>query len=247
MRPSLILRLAVVVVAAAALASLAYSVMTLGVRPLDGVEGEVLFEGQRLREGLPIYTDPIAGVTDYGPVPSRFYVLYPPVWAWLVSWVPPRSAMLVARTVACFAWFGLLLAITLRAPREKRGTAAFAAAFTAGVYTLALYGAAARPDALAVALAGAALVRSVERGKVDMAAAALFALAAWTKPNVMGLAAGAFAVQLFVDRKVAGRAIAAALFVTGGLAAILQYASGFLRLHHSTPPSTTMKELYNIK
>ena len=68
MRPSLILRLAVLVVAAAALASLAYSVMTLGVRPLDGVEGEVLFEGQRLREGLPIYTDPIAGVTDYGPV-----------------------------------------------------------------------------------------------------------------------------------------------------------------------------------
>ncbi len=232
MRPALILRLAVAVVAASALASLAYALLTLGVRPLDGVEGEVLFEGQRLREGLPLYTDPVAGVTDYGPVASRFYVLYPPLWAWLVSWVPPRSAMLVARTVACFAWFGLLFAVTLRAPPERRALARVAAAFTAGVYTLTLYGAAARPDALAVAFAGAALVRSVERGKVDMAAGALFALAAWTKPNVMGLAAGALVVQLALDRRVLARAVAAGLFVSGGVAALLQFFSNGAWLGH---------------
>jgi hypothetical protein len=231
-RPALIFRLAVGVVAAAAVASLAYALLTLGVRPLDGVEGEVLFEGARLRGGLPIYTDPAAGVTDYGPVASRFYVLYPPVWAWLVSWVPPRSAMLVARTVACFAWFGLLFAIALRAPRERRRVAAVAAAFTAGVYTLTLYGAAARPDALAVALAGAALVRSVERSKIDMTAGALFALAAWTKPNVLGLAAGAFAVQLLLDRRAFGRAVAAGLFVSGAIATVLEYASGGMWKEH---------------
>jgi hypothetical protein len=225
-RPALLFRLAALVVLAAAASSLTYAILTLGVRPLDGVEGEVLFEGARIRSGLPLYTDPVAGATEYGPIASRFYVLYPPVWAWLVSWVPPRSVVLVARTVASFAWFGLLVAIALRAPRERRAMAWVAAAFTAGVYTLTLYGAAARPDALAVALAGAALVRAVERGKVDMRAGALFAFAAWTKPNVIGLAAGAFAVQLLLDRKTTARAVASALFVSGGIAAILQHASG---------------------
>jgi len=231
-RPALIFRLAVVVVLVALVMSLGYAVLALGVRPLDGVEGEVLFEGERIRAGLPIYTDPVAGVGDYGPIAARFYVLYPPVWAWLVSWVPPRSAMLVARTVASFAWFGLLVAIVLRAPRERKMAAAVTAAFTAGVYTLTLFAAAARPDALAVAFAGAALIRAVERGHVDMRAGALFALAVWTKPNVMGLAAGAFAVQLLLDRKVAARAIAAGLFVSGGIAAILQHASNGVWLDH---------------
>ena len=232
MRPALLYRLAVAVMAAAALASLAYALLTLAERPLDGVEGEVLFEGERLRAGVAIYTDPVAGVSDYGPIPSRFYVLYPPLWAWLTSWVPPRSAMLVARTVACFSWFGLLTAIVVRAPQERKSMASVAALFTAGVYTLALYGAAARPDALAVAFAGTALVRSVSRGKLDMMAAGLFAFAAWTKPNVLGLAAGVFVVQLLLDRRVFGRAVAAALFVTGGIAMVLQQASNGMWLDH---------------
>jgi hypothetical protein len=232
MRPALLYRLAIAVMAVAALASLAYAFLTLAERPLDGVEGEVLFEAGRLRSGLPLYTDPVAGVSDYGPIPSRFYVLYPPLWAWLTSWVPSRSAMLVARTVACFSWFGLLLAIVVRAPRERKQMAGVAALFTAGVYTLTLYGAAARPDALAVTLAGTALVRSVRRGQLDMLAAALFAFAAWTKPNVLGLAAGAFVVQLLLDRRAFGRAVASALFVTGALALVLQVTSNGAWLDH---------------
>ncbi len=226
MRSALLLRLAIVVVAASAVASLAYAMLALGVRPLDGVEGEVLFEADRLRAGLPLYTDPVAGVLDYGPVPSRFYVLYPPVWAWIVSLAPQRTAMLFARIVASAAWFGLLTAIVHRAPRAQRPAAAVAAAFTAGVYTLTLYGAAARPDALAVAFAGVALLRAAERGELDKTAGTLFALAVWTKPNVLGLAAGAFAVQALVSWRVAARAAVPGLLVSGAFAVVLQIASG---------------------
>jgi hypothetical protein len=227
-----LLRLAAIVVAAALVASIVYAIGALGVRPLDGVEGEVLFEADRIRAGLALYTDPVAGAHDYGPIPARYFVLYPPLWAAVVSRVPADSAAVVARAAGCLAWFGLLAAIPLAAPRKNRRVAAFAAAFTGGVYTLTLYGASGRPDAIAVALAGSALLLSVRRGHVGALAATLFTLAAWTKPNVLGLAVGAVVAQGVLDPRSAFRAILSALGVSITIASVLEWASHGAWLEH---------------
>jgi hypothetical protein len=231
-RPTLLLRVAAAIVGLALVASVVYAVGTIGQRPLDGVEGEVLFEADRIRSGLALYTDPVSGARDYGPVPARYFVLYPPLWAWIVSLVPRLGATIFARGVAMTAWFGLLFSITFTAPRSNRRVAAFAAAFTGGVYTLTLYGAAGRPDALAVGLAGSALLLSVRRGHVGALAAALFTLAAWTKPNVFGLAVGAVVAQGMVDLRSALRAVLTALGVSLTIASVLSYASGGAWVQH---------------
>jgi hypothetical protein len=229
-RPAILLRIATVVAIAALASTLSYALLTLGVRPLDGVEGEVLYEAQRIRGSLALYTDPIVGAFDEGPVPARFYVLYPPVWAWVLSLVPAKSAALVGRVLACAAWFGLLGTIAMRAPQRR--TCAAAAAFAGGVYTLALYGAAARPDAIAVAFAGAGLLRAVEKKQLDPWAGALFALAAWTKPNVIGLAAGALAAAAWLDKRAAARAALGGVGVSFAVAMTLHLASNGAWLEH---------------
>ncbi|AKV02767.1 hypothetical protein AKJ09_09430 [Labilithrix luteola] len=188
---------AVAVVAMALVATLAWEAVTAFVRPLDGVEGEVLFEADRLRAGLPLYTDVATGAADYGPIPARYLVLYPPVWPFFLSLVPAQLAFGVARSVGFFAWFGLLAFIVARAPRKRRPACALGAAFAGGIWLLAFYGTSARPDGIAVFASGLALERATRRssGKfpsIDLVSGVLFGLAAWLKPNVVGLAPGAF-------------------------------------------------------
>lgn len=191
------------IVAASLLATLAWGALTLTARPLDGVEGDVLFEAMRIRAHLPLYVDPTVGAREYGEVPARYFVLYPPLWSAFLSLVPEGAAPLVARLVSACAWLGTLAFIVLRAPR--RLPAAALAAFAAGAWVLSFYGLSGRPDAVAVALAGVALLRSVQHARVDVVAGALFALAAWVKPNVVGAFPGA----------VLGTALAA--YATGGI------------------------------
>src|SRR5271170_3231508 len=81
---------------------------TLTYRPLDVVEGEILFETQRLRAHLPLYVDPVLGARDYGSVPSHYYVLYTPLWPWILSTLPGPWAEDVARLTSAVSWFGLL-------------------------------------------------------------------------------------------------------------------------------------------
>ena len=83
-------------VAVAVVAVLAFAVVTIASRPLEYVEGEVLFDASRLRDHLRLYIDPLRGAFDYGPLPSRYYVAYTPLWAWLLSHVPAGAAAVVA-------------------------------------------------------------------------------------------------------------------------------------------------------
>ncbi len=237
--------LATATVAIALMAALAYAFGTLTVRPLDGVEGEALYEASRLRAFLPLYTDPAVGTFDAGPVPTRFFVLYPPLWPALLSLVSQAWAPFAGRIVACAAWFGVLAFIASRASPQRRRTALGAAAFAGGIYTLALFGSAARPDALAVALAGAALWRTVTKGTADTVCGVAFALAAWTKPNVLGIAVGTFVALLCVDKRGLARALAGALAVSVVVAGTLQVVSRGVWLEHlarSTvqPPSLSV-------
>src|SRR5580692_10859738 len=182
--------LAVAIFAACLVASLVFATVTLPVRPLENTEGCLLFEASRIRAGLPLYTDPLLGAYDYGPVPARYYVLYPPLWSSVASLVPERVAAAVGRTASVLVWYGVLASIAWSALRRGRPLGALFALFVGGVYTLTLYGASARPDALAVALATLALLRTVRAKDAGPAEAALFTVAAWTKPNVIGLGLG---------------------------------------------------------
>ncbi len=251
MKPSLVERLsqllaalALAMVSAALVATVVYALASVHSRPWDTVEGEVLFEADRIRRGLPLYVDATRGAFDYGPVPARYYVLYPPLWSWLLSHLPARAASSIARSFDVLAWFGLLAWIAYRAEPSCRRAAVVGAAFAASVYTLTLFGVTGRPDAMALLLTGVALERSARKGRIDMGAATLFALAPWVKPNMLGLAAGAFLVSLVspspspsaaahrqrLDRRFVP--LAAAFGTVGAVGVVLHLASGGAWLVH---------------
>ncbi len=229
---SLLVRCALLIALLALAASVAYALFALVHRPWDTVEGEVLFEASRLRHDLPLYVDPRVGAFDYGPVPARYYVLYPPLWSWLLSHVPEGAASQVARGFDIVAWFGLLAFVARTADAGCKRAATAGAIFVGGVYTLTLYGASGRPDSLAQLLAGIALVRAARLGRIDPLSAALFALAPWVKPNVLGMAAGAFALDLGLRRVKALLPLGIAALTSLAILAVLHVASSGAWITH---------------
>ena len=209
-----------------------WAALTLTARPTLPGETEVLFEASRLRAGLPLYVDPAVGAYDYGALPARYLVTYPPLWSWVVSHVPPGAPALVfARLASACAWLGALGWLSARARPGCRAQALAASAFYAGTFNVALFAMAGRPDSIAVLLAAIALARAVRARRVDALSGALFALAAWTKPTVIGLAAGALAADLLSRRRpsagLAGAAIVSALALI-----VLEAVSGHAWLSH---------------
>ena len=201
-------------------------------RPLDVVEGEVLFEAQRLRQHLALYVDPLVGARDYGPVPSRYYVLYTPLWPRLLSVLPSRWAEPVARVVGGLAWYGMLGGIAYWSPVDRRRNAAVAAAWAGGSFMLSRFCASATADSVAVAVSAAAFFDCVRRERVTAAAGALFVLAAWLKPNVVGLGAGAFLYEVGAHRRRALGPLSVALATAGVLAVVSYRLSDGLWLSH---------------
>jgi hypothetical protein len=214
-----------VTLAASVLAVLVWAVATVHVRPTIAGETEVIFEASRIREHLPLYVEPTSGAFDYGPVPARFLVTYPPLWSAVVSRVPGRAAVVAARLSCTFAWLAALGVFVAVARRGCRLHALGAAAFFAGTFNIALFADSGRPDSIAILLAAIALARSIRTERLDAWGGALLALAAWVKPTVIGLAVGAFAVDLLSPRR-ARSAIAGAAAVSLAMVAILQLDAG---------------------
>jgi len=225
-------RLAAAVLGVALVATLYGAIVDIHLRPLDGVEGAILFEASRIRAHLPLYVDPVVGAHEYGAIPARYYVLYPPVWSWMVSLLPETHAAVLARSFSVLAWWGLLAVIAARASKASRGIALAAAAFVGAVFMFAEFGATARPDPLALLLAGLAIERTVRRARLDSLAGALFALAVWVKPNVLGMAAGVFLLTIARSPRRALAPIGAALGVSAVVVAVLQVASSGAWLAH---------------
>jgi hypothetical protein len=225
-----LLAAAAVVVAAAAV--FAWAFWTLPFRPPEPVEAEALFDAARLRAHLPLYVDPLVGAREYGLPPSRYYVLYPPVWAWLVSLLPAASATILARLIGSAAWLGLFVAIVATAPKAHRRATAWGALAVTGLYTLVIFGCSARPDALAVAFAGIALLRAVRRETLGVLEGALFALGAWTKPNVFGIAAGVLLGFLVLRPRAAWRPALGGAAVSLGVAGLLTALTGRAWIDH---------------
>jgi hypothetical protein len=189
--------LCVVLVAFSLLASLGFVVATLGVRLPYWGEAEVLFEASRLRAGWPIFTDPLRGASELGLPPSRFYVTYPPLWTWCVSWMPEAVAMLGGRTVSSAAWFGTLAWLAFTSAPSVRRSAILAASFVAGIWVLTNFASTGRPDSAACALGAITLARAVRHERLDGVGVALLVLVPWMKPTILGLPAGAMVAASF--------------------------------------------------
>jgi len=192
-------------------AGLVYAFGTALGRPIETVEGEILFEAQRVRENFALYVDPVLGAYDYGAVPSRYHVLYTPLWPYVLSGLPAGVALATARLASACAWYGLLAAVAFAAPVERRRAALASAALAGCTFMIVRHCATATADSVAVVLAGVALLRTLRVGRADAWAGALFALAVWTKPNVVGLASGVLLHEIFTGRSRSLKPLAAAL------------------------------------
>jgi hypothetical protein len=218
---------AAMIVGASLLATFGWIVATLGVRPIVGVEGDVLFEADRIRAGHPLFIDPAVGAHEYGEPPARYLVLYPPLWSAFLSLFPN---VVFARVVATLAWLGSFAWVVRKAPPERRRPAAALALLTVSIWVLALYGSSGRPDSVAVLLSAIAVERSARKGDVDATAGALFVLAAFVKPNVIGAAPGAIVLAFLATRRLRGlfSAVATSALVAG----VLYAASGGKFVEH---------------
>ncbi|HWL88226.1 MAG TPA: hypothetical protein VNO21_20625, partial [Polyangiaceae bacterium] len=99
-------------------------------------------------------------------------------------------------------------------------------------HTLTRYGVSGRADAVAVGIAGCALLLSVRQRRIGIVAGVLFALAAWVKPNVLGMAAGTFAIELATRRLRAWQGIAGAAGAFLTVLGVVHYASHGLWFEH---------------
>ncbi len=232
----------VVVSCVALLATLAWALGTMRSRPLDGVEGEIVFEAMRMREKHALYIDPVVGDLAAGDPATRYFVLYPPLFSWLVSLLPVSSvtsATLCIRVIATAAWGAAVVVLARRGHAEKRTRARTVlvlggAAFVAGTYVLSLYGASGRPDALALLLAALGLSRAVGKGRVDALSGALFALAVFVKPNVLGLGTGAMTATFLRHRARSWAGLGSFAGTAALLCVVLYFASGGQFLTHLT-------------
>lgn len=205
---------------------------TWRIRIPDGTEGALLFDAARLRQNRPLWVDPAKGAWDYGPVPARYFVVYTGLWAYVLALFPPAWGEIPARAIATACWFGLLAWIALTSPPERRRAAVTAAVAAAAVYTSARFGCAGRPDSPALLLAGVALVRSVRGDRVRFADGALFALAAFVKPSVLGIASGTLLGELRLRRRRAWPGILGGALMSAALGLLLQFLSGGQWLTH---------------
>jgi hypothetical protein len=82
-------------------------------------EAEIMYEASRIARGLALYTDPLQGARDDGPLPIRHYVLYGPLAPWLLSMIREPARLVFARWVSAVCWFlGLPLIARVACPEK---------------------------------------------------------------------------------------------------------------------------------
>lgn len=218
--------------AAMVLATVAFTLATIGVRVPYWGEAEVVFEASRLRAHLPLFVDPLVGAHEHGEPPSRWYVTYPPLWTAIVALAPKSAALVASRVASTLAWFGALFGVALAGREDTRRTALACAAFVAGSWVLANFATTGRPDAIACALAAAGLARAARLGRIDRVSLVLLVLVPWVKPTVLGLPVGAFGGDLLARREKAKRTALAAVGLSLVVLGAMQLGSGGLLLAH---------------
>jgi hypothetical protein len=223
---------AAAVVSASFVVTVVYLAATFATRILECTEGALQFNAARIRDHLPLWVDPVQGAWDYGPVPARFYAAYTGVWSFVLSLFPASAGVAPARALSLLAWYGLIAWIWATTPRARRSAAGIAALFVGGTYSLAMFASEGRPDAAAILFSGIALVRSVRNDRVGFWGGALFATAAFIKPNVLGISSGALLAEVALRKTRAWPAVAGGAVVSCAFMAVLQVESGGRWLTH---------------
>lgn len=210
-----------VLLLASLLAVVAWWVVALEARTPYWGELEPVFEASRVAHGLALYVDPLRGAFDYGVVPSRYYVCYPPIWSMALALVPDASRLVAARLLATGAWVAAVVLPVARARREARNVACWFAALILGSWVLANFASAGRPDSAAVLLVSIAVGRTLRRARLGLDAVALLVLAAFVKPTVIGALPGLLVAEVVVRPRSGARAwIAAAALVAASVASL---------------------------
>jgi hypothetical protein len=216
--------LVALVAAAACLAIAAWFLATsIGSRRWGPVEAEMVFEALRVRKGLPLYFDPAVGASEYGSPPTRYFVLYTPLWPHILAYLGPasleglRAGGRLVNSVAWVAFFGWLARTT---PAGRRGPTLVACALTCGGFFLAREASLAGPDTIACVLAGIGMVRAARKGHMDALSAVLLATGPFIKPSAIGCALGVALAHLLVKRWAAWRSLGIMALVGGAWFAI---------------------------
>jgi hypothetical protein len=193
-----------------ALATLAFVAHAFFQSPQNPVAAEIGFEALRVARRLPLYVDPWQGAWENGAPPSRYYVLYTPMFPWIVGKLAALTAgasgpslesiRVVGRLVAVTGWLVVHVAPVLFAPKDKRRITAVAAMLGAGIYFVSRHAASMSPDTLATALVCVGVLRSVKSGRVDAVSAVLIVSAPFIKPSCLGGVVGAGIVHLALRR-----------------------------------------------
>ncbi|MBX3233515.1 MAG: hypothetical protein KIT84_38095 [Labilithrix sp.] len=221
-----------------ALVTAAFVAYAFAFSPQNPVASEMGFEALRVARKLPLYVDPWKGAWEDGPPPSRYYVLYTPMFPWLVGklaglWSPTLAGVqTTGRAIAAAAWLGFYVPAVVLAPRERRRATLIAAMFGASVYFIARHAASMSPDTLATALVCGGVLRAVVKERIDPLAAVLLVAAPFIKPSCLGGLAGAGLVHLVLRREGWVRSVVAALGAAGVLVLACHLASDGAWLTH---------------
>jgi hypothetical protein len=184
-------------------------------------EGELLYEASRIARGLALYTDPIAGARDDGPLPVRHYVLYGPLAPHLLSLLPEPVRLVGARALSALAWFAAIPLLALTGRGKLRLTGFVVALSYAGLFLLARDAIYFTLTPLPVLLSTAALALVARRDALELPSMVLLVLAAALKPVAIGIALGVGAAALLDGRRPwSARLRNAGLFLCVGAAAV---------------------------
>jgi hypothetical protein len=223
---------------ACAVAGAALLVYEVAARPYGIVEAELLFEASRVQHHFALYVDPAMGAWEMGAPPSRYYVLYTPVWPWLLAHLSSSvdGMLAVGRATHVVLFPAMLAAVVWGSKPENRRATLVGALLAVGLDLLRRQVAVADPDVPAVALSAFGLLRMNRRGRLDATSATLLVLAPLVKPSVLGGAIGAFAAHAWVHRRAGARTLAlpflAAAAVGGALVAVFHAYSDGQWLRH---------------
>ena len=184
---------------------------SLGSRRWGPVEAEMVFEALRVRRGFPLYFDPSVGAGEYGAPPTRYFVLYTPIWPHVLAWLGSASLFglrLGGRLVSSASWAGFFAWLYRSTPQLRRAHTLIACALACGGYFLAREASLAGPDTIACVIVGVGFVRAARRGEMDALSAVLLATGPFIKPSAIGCAVGVCIGHVIVKRWAAWRSLA---------------------------------------
>lgn len=196
--------------------------------PHTPVAAEIAFEAWRVARKLPLYVDPWQGAWEDGAPPARYYVLYTPMFPWIVGKLSPptlEGIRLVGRLISVTGWLVVHVAPVVWARKDRRQATAIAAVLGAGIYFVSRHAASMSPDALATALVCLGVLRAVRKDRVDPLAAVLLVSAPFIKPSCLGGIVGIGLVHLTLRRTGWVRSMTVGLIAALGFATASHLAS----------------------